>query len=167
MAIAGSACWSSTRLLDWTHNPLAALYFAVWGHPECNGQLFALRAVLKVGETSPQGSPFKIEKPQKFYPNHITPRIRAQEGVFIVCSNLEEPLDAALPSHWTLERYLIPAARKKELRYDLFRVGTHNSALFPDIGGLAKRIAWQNTVLPPRKPQIPREDLSVALSCKA
>lgn len=156
-----------TRLLDWTYNPLAALYFAVWGHPECNGQLFALRAVLKVGDKLPQ-SPFTIERPHKYYPNHITARIRAQEGVFVVCPKLEEPLDAVLPGNWTLERYLIPAARKKELLYDLFRLGTHNSALFPDIGGLAKRIAWQNTVRPPREPQkILQDELSMSLSCKA
>src|SRR5437660_3765861 len=45
-----------TRLLDWTHNPLAALFFAVSKHPKCDGQFFALRAVLKSSETTPKGS---------------------------------------------------------------------------------------------------------------
>jgi len=155
-----------TRLLDWTHNPLAALFFAVSKNPKCDGEFFALRAVLKSSETTPKG-PFKIDKPVKFYPDHVTPRIRAQEGVFVVCAKLEEPLDRALPEEWKIERCLIPAAQKAELRYDLFRLGVHESALFPDLDGLAARVAWQACVLPPRKPETPIEDSNPGeLSCR-
>jgi hypothetical protein len=147
-----------TRLLDWTQNPLAALYFAVSKDPECDGKLFALRAVLKDSEITPTGSPFKIEKPRKFYPNHVTPRIRAQEGVFVACENAEQPLDTTLPEDWKIEDYLIPAGQKKELRYDLFRLGVHASSLFPDLGGLADRVGWQHTVKPPRQPEQVIED---------
>jgi hypothetical protein len=156
-----------TRLLDWTQNPLAALYFAVSKNPKCDGQLFALRAVLKASETTPKGSPFTIDKPVKFYPNHITPRIRAQEGVFVVCAKVEAPLDAVLPEEWRIDRCLIPAAKKEELRYDLFRLGVHASSLFPDIGGLAARVSWQATVLPPRQPEKVRDsNESEELSCR-
>jgi hypothetical protein len=34
------------------------------------------------------------------------------------------------------------------LRYELFRLGVHESSMFPHIDGLAARIKWQHSVLP-------------------
>jgi type I restriction enzyme M protein len=140
-----------TRLIDWTHNPLVALYFAVNRHPERDGQLFALHSVIKQSERERTCSPFEITQAAKFYPNVITPRIRAQEGVFVVCAQLETALDQVLPDTWNVERLVIPSSIKKDLRYELFRLGIHTSSLFPGIGGLATRITWQHTVSPPKE----------------
>ena len=138
-----------TRLLDWTHNPLAALYFAVEANPESGGKVFALRAIGKVSESSLPGSPFGITSPVKYYPNIVTPRIRAQEGLFVACAALEAPLDTALPNKWRIEYLRVPAGRKAHLRDELFRVGLHASSLFPDVDGLAARIRWQHGVSSP------------------
>ncbi|SRR5260221_454565 len=155
-----------TGLLDWTHNPLVALFFAVSNHPNCDGQFFALRAVLKASDTLPK-TPFEIEKPVKFYPNHVTPRILAQEGVFVVCAKIGDLLDADLPKEWKLERCVIPATQREQLRHDLFRFGVHASSLYPDIDGLAARVSWQASVMPPRKTDKATEDIDPdELSCR-
>ncbi|HEY7387321.1 MAG TPA: hypothetical protein VH640_02355 [Bryobacteraceae bacterium] len=87
--------------------------------------------------------------PVKYYPNIVTPRIRAQEGVFVACAELERPLDNTLENHWTIESLRIAANRKPHLRYELFRLGVHASSLFPDVDGLAARIRWQHLVTSP------------------
>ncbi len=137
-----------TRLLDWSHNPLAALYFVVRDAPGLDGELFALNAPLKAPEDYVGRSPFEIDRALKYYPNIVSPRIRAQEGLFVICPNPETPLDSALRSDWSLEHLLIPAKSKCRLRYELFRLGVHESSLFPAIDGLCARIKWQHTVRP-------------------
>ena len=142
-----------TRLLDWTANPLVALYFAVEANPDTDGELFALYSTSKASKNLQNGSPFEINRPVKFYPKAVSPRIRAQEGLFVVCSELEQPLDKPLRSDWRIERHVIPAKHKSAIRYQLFRVGVHASALFPDIDGLAERLRWQHVAAPlPEEP---------------
>jgi len=140
-----------TRLLDWTHNPLVATFFAVESNTEADGQVFALNAPGKASESVRAASPFNIRYPVKYYPNIVSPRLRAQEGLFVACTELEVPLDEALPSEWRVEGLRIPAARKEHLRYELFRIGVHASSLFPDLDGLAARLQWQHRISSPFK----------------
>lgn len=137
-----------TRFLDWSHNLLTALYFAVSGNAANDGEVFALNAPQKAPESVLKRSPFEISRAMKYYPNIISPRIRAQEGLFIVCPQPEVPLDDALRDEWKIERIAVPGAAKQRLRYELFRIGVHESSMFPYLDGLAERIKWQHTVNP-------------------
>jgi len=137
-----------TRLLDWTANPLAALYFTVEANPGADGELIALRAIARIPETTLDSSPFSVNTPMKFYLNIITPRIRSQEALFVICSDIENPLDQNLRSDWKIERLQIPKEKKDSLRYELYRIGIHKSSLFPDLEGLAARLKWQHAVSP-------------------
>ncbi len=77
-----------TRLLDWTHNSLAALWFAVempaidksqpivWAYRYDNTKI--------VYDSLQQESPFLINHTEIYIPEHITPNIQAQSGVFTV-----------------------------------------------------------------------------------
>jgi hypothetical protein len=137
-----------TRLLDWSHNALVALYFAVERNEETDGALFALHSINKANYQVKSGSPFTIQRPVKLYPNFVSHRIRAQEGLFIVCPDVELTLDKQLPADWRIEQFPIPANAKANIRYELFRLGVHASSLFPDIDGLASRLKWQHSVSP-------------------
>jgi hypothetical protein len=137
-----------TRLLDWTYNPLVALYFAVEANEESDGKLFALHAPKSASEHDRDSSPFEIRLPVKYFPNIVSPRIRAQEGLFVVCHKLESPLDKGLRGDWRVDEHLVQSAAKKALRYELFRLGVHASSMFPDLDGLGARLKWQHGVSP-------------------
>ena len=140
-----------TRLLDWSTNPLVALYFAVEKHNDFDGTFYALHVPKQDSKEGTQsGSPFEISKPVKYRPASVTPRVRAQEGLFVVCSNLTKSLDVNCQSNeWELRRHNISAEVKHNVRYLLFRLGVHASSLFPDIGGLCQRLKWQHSVKSP------------------
>lgn len=139
-----------TRMLDWTHNPLVALYFAVSSDEETDGELFALRSTKKAGPVTMSKSPFDMDKPVKYYPRIVSERLRAQEGLFIVFSDPDVCLFESKQENWEIDRFLIPSGSKADIRYDLYRLGVHDSSLFPDVDGLARRLAWQHGVNPPR-----------------
>jgi hypothetical protein len=115
---------------------------------EVDGQLFALNAPLKAPKSSIGKSPFAIQRAMKYYPNIVSPRIRAQEGLFVICPEPETSLEINLREDWRIERIRVPSKSKATLRYQLFRLGIHQSAMFPDIDGLAARIKWQHSVQP-------------------
>ncbi|MBC7196859.1 MAG: FRG domain-containing protein, partial [Deferribacterales bacterium] len=128
-----------TRLLDWTKNPLAALWFAVCKPAKDSSPgivwSFLYSAEKIISNTLNRPSPFSIEETFLYFPEHIFPYIQAQLGVFTIHhrdkrSNEFVPFENTQDADLLLKRIEIPADSFPTLRYKLFRLGINASSLF-------------------------------------
>lgn len=137
-----------TRLLDWTTNPLVALYFAVKDdfdleyEKTLNEDFDGSSAVYYLTYKTPplditnEVHPFDFENHSVFWPPHSTPRIKSQSGVFTIQSNPNEPFKYGS----RLWKFIIPHGKRIEFRSILNGYGIHDSSMFPDLDGLASHL---------------------------
>jgi hypothetical protein len=128
-----------TRLLDWTRNPLVALYFAVEKAHEGDSAVYAYRVSKRVN-TSKEPNPFNIEKVGIFVPSHITRRIIAQGGLFTIHPNPEITFNPP-----NIKKITIARKARKQIKRDLWQYGIHRASLFPDLDALCLHIEWLRT----------------------
>ena len=149
-----------TRLLDWTKNPLAPLWFAV----EQPSRVKAREAVVWIFSPQQSGiiydvtreSPFAGGRTRVFVPRHLTPRIRAQVAAFAIHKYVKKigtfvPLERNRQQKRFLRKLLIPPEQFSEMRYQLDRCGVNASSLFPDIDGLSRYLDWYYSLLEDEK----------------
>lgn len=189
-----------TRFMDWTTNPLVALYFAVRNtsgrgadsavyvlisNPKRYADLKRGQAVQvkPVGDaatesaseseddayadfstddtapiaatgdtTTPTDStelsadlgplelptPFKISENIIYDPPHVSPRIRAQDGVLLACWQPMQPLDEK-----DYLEIVIKQAAHEDIRRRLDQYGVFDKQLFPDLDGIAKWLKYR------------------------
>lgn len=138
-----------TRLLDWTANALAGLWFAVCDEL-ADGTKHSVLWVLRVQQghlksPSPNQDIFKLRRTYVFQPYHIDRRIAAQSGWFSVHRYSEGsgrfiPLDQNKQYKEDLTKHLIPGTAIGSIRRELRLLGVTHATMFPDLSGLCASI---------------------------
>ena len=140
----------ATRMLDWTRNPLVALWFAVRKPPtdaEFRPEVWVFDPLPEnILADKMQGSPFDIDRTQVFIPSHFHPRIQAQDAATVVFKYIPnfpkgfcELSKNKLLRH-RLERIRFPNYKARNIRTQLCRKGYTSFNLFPDLDKTCKRI---------------------------
>lgn len=151
------------RLLDWTTNPLVALYFAslFQSSPSADAALWVL--VRKRRKSHFDGSlvevfdgtdPLQVNGVRVVYPMAISERVIAQSGVLTIQANpytdlqelssvefSDDDLDAEAILKWT-----IPEASRRAIVHELEQFDVNARRLFPDFDGLCCSL-WQSEAL--------------------
>jgi hypothetical protein len=133
----------ATRLLDWSLNPLVALFFCVIdaqaNEPMGDGVLyaFAVRRVIDA-ERARLG---EIDEVAVFFPAGHTHRVIRQRGAFTYHPDPRRRLEDQA-GHDQLFGWLVPRNAKLGLRDELDKLGINLEMLFPDLEGFSNHLNW-------------------------
>jgi hypothetical protein len=129
-----------TRLLDWTNNPLIALYFATTNTSKTtDGVVYEYDAPKPIHLV-----PGAIERPISaqencsFEPQHIDMRITAQDSVFTLHADPYKPLDKG-----KMVQIWFKGDCRQRLKAELEKLGVHAASVFPGQSGVGEHIRAQ------------------------
>jgi hypothetical protein len=133
-----------TRLLDWTSNSLAALFFACNDYKDGDTYVYALKSDDLVTEAF-EKDPFKIPKTIVFQPPLNNSRILAQQGWFTLHKYSERdemyvPIEKNLQTKLLLSEAKINNKYRQDFTHSLARHGVSLYSLFPDLEGLSRQL---------------------------
>lgn len=149
-----------TRLLDWTENPLKALYFAVEDKKNTNDGVVWGWDSFKV-EWNEEFPNLDAEKLYFHRPSHLNDRIVAQQSMFLVYPLGPEqisikPLDLfGLKNEGLVEKFIVPANKKALIRKQLDALGINVLSMFPSMGTAAALIRQEYFMDEADEPELP------------
>ena len=135
-----------TRLLDWTANALAGLWFAVSANPPNDYDHCVVWMLDGPNEKTFNSNDdiFNQDRTYFFQPSHLDRRIPAQSAWLSIHRPGSEqrflPLEEHIRYRDKLKQFVIPTELFDSLRQELRLLGVSHASLFPDLSGLSADI---------------------------
>jgi hypothetical protein len=135
-----------TRLVDWTLNPLAALYFAVENEKdEYDAAVWAIAGDREFLANLPRkGWPKADAGIQFFMSPRFFHRSATQASILAVWSDPRRQLDDPKNSPGNLWKIIVPKDARHCIRWSLHCLGIDRETLFPDMDGLGRYLTWKH-----------------------
>lgn len=131
-----------TRLLDWTYNPMVALYFACRSNFDKDGAIYCLplKSMERADSNSNPNLPISFneivayKKNRYIVPDYMDIRYTNQKSLFLLCSQPHRKFTFTKPT------FKICKDSKKQLQKELSMLGYDELLLFPQLDSLCNDI---------------------------